>query len=92
MEPPEGRRVAAEDLEEDDRAKAGRCRSRRGSAGEAAIADRRDARAEALVGADGGDRHHVVLVESLLAPDVHPDPGDERKAVPEPRVDRVLDV
>ena len=53
-------RVTTEDLQVDDRAQARRGRRGRGGSREAAVADRRDARAQALVCADGRDRDHVV--------------------------------
>ena len=44
------------------------------------------------MGTDRRDRRHVVEVEHVLALNVHPDPGHERKPVAETRVDGVLEV
>ena len=92
MEPVERAFVRAEDLQEHDRCEPclGGCLGRR--AGEAAVADRRDARPEALPGPDRGDRAHLVEVEPLLAADVQPDPGYERQPIAEPGVQRVLEM
>ena len=92
VEAVERRGILAEDLEEDGRTQARRGGGLRGGADEAAVADRRDAGAEALPGAELCDRAHVVERERVLAPDVQPDPRDERQPVAEARIDGVLDV
>ncbi len=44
------------------------------------------------MGTDGCDCRHVVEVQRILPLNVHPDPGDERKSVAEPRIDGVLEM
>ena len=92
LEALERRRVGAEHLEVDDRANPGDGRRLGRRAREAAVADRRDPRAEALERAVRRDRAHVVEVESPLALDMEPDPRRERLPVAEAGVDGVLEV
>ena len=93
LEPLADRRVGlAEDLEVDRRAKPEiGARSRRRAA-EAAVADGRDSRAQAVERAEPGDRLHVLEGDPRLAPNVQPDPVGEPETVAEPRVDLVLEV
>ena len=81
-----------EDLEVDDRAQAERVAGARGRADEAAVADRRDPRGQALGGAEPGDRLHVLEADPRLPLDVDQDPRRERQPVAEARVHRVLEV
>ena len=92
LEAREGRRVPSEDLEIDDGAEARLRRRLRRGAYEAAVPDRRDPGAQALVRAVGRDRAHLVEVEQALARDVHADPRREREPVAEPGVHGVLEV
>ena len=82
----------AEDLEVDrsPEAEVGACG--RGSAAEAAVADRRDTGAQALERTEAGDRLHVLEVDPRLALDMKADPVGEPEPVAEPCVYVVLEV
>ena len=84
LEALERRGVGAEHLEVDDGANPGDGRRLGRRAREAAVADRRDPRAEALERPVRRDRTHVVEVESPLALDVEPDPDENGCPSPKP--------
>ena len=84
--------VAAEDLEVDDARRPSSCQRERCGAGEARVADRRDARAEALGRSEPSDRDVVVPAEPRLSRDVVGEPLAKAKTVAEAAVDRVLEV
>ena len=86
------RRLAAEDLEVDDRAQAELRAGMRTRAAEGEVADGRDARAQALRGAEPRDRLHVGPLEPALPLDVQRDPRAEGEPVAEAGVDGVLEV
>src|SRR5918996_5521448 len=79
--------VVTEDLQEDDRAEAELRARGRGRAREARVGERRDPRPEALGGAQARDRDRVAVRKAPLAGHVEGDPGREREAVAEARVD-----
>ena len=64
----------------------------RGRAAEAAVADRRDAGAQAVERPEARDRLHVLAARSALALDVQADPVGEPEPVSEAGVDVVLEV
>ncbi len=87
-----GARVVAEHLEEDRPAQPEVCTRGRRRADEAAVAHRGDSGAEAVEGAEPGDRLHVLEVDPRLALDVDADPVGEGEAVAEAGVHLVLEV
>ncbi len=87
-----GARIVSEHLEEDRAAQPELCTGGRRRADEAAVAHGRDSRAEAVEGAEPGDRLHVLDVDPRLARDVDADPVGEAEAVAEAGVHLVLEV
>ncbi len=84
--------VLPEDLEVDDGAQSELCGRENGCTAEARVPDRRHARCEAVRRTRPRDRDHRVEVETSLALDVEPEPVEERKAVAEARIERVLEM
>ena len=93
LEPLRDRRVGlAEDLEVDRPAQPEIGAGRRCGAAEAAVADRRDPRAQAVERPQARDRLHVLELDPRLPLDVQSDPIGEAEPVAEPYVDVVLEV
>ena len=88
----DGVAALAEHLEVDRAAQAEVGTGRRRRAAEAAVADGRDARAQALERPQPGDVLHVLDLDARLALDVHADPVAEGQPVAEAGVDRVLEM
>src|SRR5581483_420754 len=90
--PPRRLRIAREHLEVDDRAEPEVGRRSRSVAGDAVVGGGGDPRGERLDDAEPRHGEHLLRLEAALALDVRADPGSERRAVSEARVDRVLEM